>query len=254
MRKAIGFTTLPLILAGALAGCSLPAEPQDNLEEVTLADSQLNDAYTYFAITADVRRCAFPTCGGWFLSRVNKTTTQCHDGRYASSCYTPVLDWSQAFLSAEQQGQLLEACSRDTASGGVYGVVRGSFARTNSTTPRPGMGRFVISEAWITDADALSDGVFVKIRDNGLRCFTSPCPSLTETTLNNSRVTDIAAIDFAPSGMSDDEIAELMQTTTTPDGVMVAGYRYTVRENGATALGRTATTGYYCLTPTLPPE
>jgi hypothetical protein len=68
------------------------------------------------------------------------------------------------------------------------------------------------------------------------------------------RVTDIAAIDFTPSGMSDNEIAELMQTTATPEGVMVAGYRYTVRENGTTALGRTATTGYCCLTPTLPPE
>lgn len=201
-------------------------------------------AGTYYAITADLRRCATPLCGGWFLAQLNRPTTPCHDNRSADKCYTPVLDWSIADLSDAQQAELREASRTSATAGQVHAIVRGAFAPTNSTTPQPELGSFIITEAWVAVDDGPASGTFVWVRDNGLRCLVAPCPNLTERTLNASRVTDIADVDFSPAGLTDSELEVCTTAMYGPDGVIVAGQRYTVQANGNTAPGRTATAAY----------
>jgi hypothetical protein len=230
-------------------------DPQDELVGEAAGsqalDGAVDGAYTYFGITADLRRCPSPLCGGWFLARVNRATTSCHDGRPAATCYTPVLDWSDANLSAAQQAKLLDASSRDAGSGDVYAIVRGRFARTNST-PQPTTGRFVISEAWVAEGTGTPDGTFVRIVDNGVRCFVAPCPSVTETTLNMGRTADIAEIDWTPAGLTERELEGCIQAMSTPGGLLVAGYRYTMTANGVTASARSATVAYERLSDAAP--
>jgi hypothetical protein len=247
MRSLLGFTTLPSALLCALAGCAsgVADDPTDD----SAIEAASNDASTYFAITADLRRCASPACGGWFVSRVNRTTTQCHDGRIAASCYTPVLDWSRSGLTGDQQAAMVQACSEGALSSSVYAVVRGQFAHRNTTTPRPDLGRFVISEAWLAEGDAVSGGAFVKLHDNGIRCFVAPCPSITEVTLNLATTTDIAGLDWTPSGMTDDQITECTGDLVTSDGLLAVGARTTMIENGTAASGRTVTVAYQRLAP-----
>lgn len=203
--------------------------------------------YAFFAIMSDVRKCSYPTCGGWILQRLNQPTTRCNDGRLATTCYTPVLDWSQANLPESQQAALLDACTEYAGSAGVYAIVRGKFARTNHTTPRPELGRFVITEAWLAENDAVSSGTFVNVKDNGVRCFAAPCPSFTESALNLASTTDIAAVDFTPAGLTESEVEECTGLMSTPTGLIVAGDRYTVNIDGRTADGRTGTAAYYRL-------
>jgi hypothetical protein len=231
-----------------LASRSSSADPPDEITsdsagEATL-DSAVDGAFTYFAIAADLRKCASPACGGWFLHRLNRSLTQCHDRQYAATCYTPVLDWSEADLSEAQQRKLLDAAGRSATSGAVDAIVRGRFAPTNRTTPDPSLGRFVITEAWVAEGSVPAQGAFVRVKDNGLRCLVAPCPSITETTLNTSLVTDIAAIDWSPSGLSDLEISADIAAMSTPGGILIAGYRYTVSGPGGTAQARTATAAY----------
>src|ERR1041384_5229775 len=104
MRSLFGIALSALI--GALAGCS-PATPQDELVDEsshpgvvgdnagTSADAVAQDS-AYFGIAADLRKCAYPMCGGWFLKSLNESATKCPDGRSGSACYTPELDWSEA--------------------------------------------------------------------------------------------------------------------------------------------------------------
>lgn len=243
MRYISSFTLLALsAVTGAQAACSSPAQAQTG----PVGESAMTDATGgtgYYAIRSDLRRCASPMCGGWFLAELNQSTTTCHDGSTADQCYTPVLDWSNANVPEPQQSELLDAASTSATSGQVYAIVRGTFAPTNST-PQPQLGRFVIAEAWVAEGDGAAQGTFVHVKDNGRRCFVAPCPNLTETTLNTSLVTNIADVDFAPSGMSDAEIAECTQSMYGPDGMLVAGNRYTVQVDGRTADGRTATQAY----------
>lgn len=253
MRHVSSFMLLALsTVTGAQTACSTPAHAQaDPAGEsaVTVASS----ATGYYAISSDLRRCASPTCGGWFLAELNQSATTCHDGSTASQCYTPVLDWSNANLPEPQQSQLLDAARTGATAGRVYAVVRGTFAPTNSTTPQPQLGRFIVAEAWVAEGDGPAQGAFVHVQDNGRRCFVAPCSNLTEMTLNTSQVTDIADVDFTPSGMSDAERAECTQAMYGPAGILVAGDRYTVQVDGRTAPGRTATQAYRRLGPDAPP-
>jgi len=206
------------------------------------------DPYGYFGIAKDVRKCAFPMCGGWFLTSLNRSATRCPDGRDAASCYTPVLDWSAAGLPEDQQGRLLAACEEHGSSAGVYAIVHGRFARSDRATANPEPGRFVISEAWLAEGDMVSRGSFVRLADNGVRCVAAPCPSITETSINLGTSTDIAGIDWTPAKLQDEQIAECVENMSTPDGLLVAGSRYTVTGEAGAAPGRIATAAYYRLT------
>lgn len=236
----------------APTACSNPAQAQGAPLGESTATAAPNTPGTYYAITADLRRCASPLCGGWFLdqlNQLNRPTMRCHDGSTAQLCYAPELDWSSANVSEDQRNQLLEAASTGAISGQVVAVVRGTFAPGN-TTPRPELGRFVITEAWVAEGDGPATGTFVWIRDNGLRCFAAPCPNLTERTLNTPQVTDIADVNFAPAGLTDSEVEMCTNAMYGPDGLIVAGDRYTVQANGNTAPGRTATAAYLRLSST----
>ena len=260
MRPLNGFGILQSSLICALASCSSaaaapqasasasidPAAPDGTAASATAADS------AYFSIRKDLRRCAYPRCGGWFLSQVNSATTQCHDGSVATSCYTPVLDWANSGLDDAQQAALNEAANHAAISSGVYAMVAGRFARTKATTPEPTLGRFVVSEAWVSEGDGVSSGAFVKLKDNGLRCFVAPCSNLTETTLNTPQTTNIAEVDWTPSGLTEDQIQVCTQDMYGPEGLVVAGDRYTTTVNGTTAKGRTETAAYRRLVPQSP--
>lgn len=261
MRALHGFMTLQSALICALASCSsAAAAPEASAGTSTdqaapdgTAPSATAAASEYFSIRTDLRKCAYPMCGGWFLSRVNNSTTQCHDGTIATSCYTPVLDWTNSGLDDGQQAALNDAANHAAvSSGGVYAIVVGRFARTNTTTPQPTLGRFVISEAWVAEGDGESSGTFVKVKDNGLRCFAPPCPNLTETTLNTSQTTNIAEVDWTPSGLTEDQINDSTEDIYGPNGLMIAGDRYTRTVNGTAAQGRTVTAAYQKLVPQSP--
>lgn len=248
MRSQLSLATLPLLMFTGLTGCASSVDPEDALATEVANDAALagntSDQYTYFSVTADLRKCASPYCGGWFFGSLNKTMTKCHDGTYATSCYTPVIDWSGAGLSDADQARMLAACNEGASSGAVYAIMRGRFVRTNHTTPHPELGRFLVTEAWVGENDAVADGAFVQVKDNGLRCFAAPCANLTETTINLSLRADIADVDWSWGGFSEPQIEECTQAMYSPAGIVVAGYRYTVTENGNTAMGRTATAAY----------
>jgi uncharacterized protein DUF6748 len=254
MRSLIGLTTLPSVLTCALAACSPPGDTPDELVgEVAGAggvgsttNSAADDAYSYFGLTPDLRKCPSPTCGGWFLKQLNLSAMKCFDS-YAASCYAPVLDWSEANLSEAQQATLLDASRKESVLGGVYAVVRGRFAPTDGTTLRAEPTRFVITEGWVAESDTPSVGAFVRVQDNGLRCIKAPCPNLTEWTLNMAVSTDIAGVDFTPARLSDAQTEECLEEMASPSGLLVAGHRYTVYDDGDTAKGRTANAAYYRL-------
>jgi hypothetical protein len=243
--------SLSVVLASSLASCTQALESDDLAGEAedevsaSVADIAVPGATAYFAIGADWRACAPPECGGWYLDRLNRQNTRCHDGSLAEECYTPVLDWSEANLSDEKQAELLYECYESSlAEGIVHAVVRGRFEPTNSTTPRPELGRFVITEAWVVEGEGVSDGVFVGAVDNGLRCLVAPCPNITETVLNRPRSTDIAEVELSAAGLTEEEIGECVQEMYSPGGILVAGYRYTVNVDGRTAKGRAVTAAF----------
>jgi hypothetical protein len=232
--------SLMVVILGVTACAS--SGPVDDLAGETAADDAvdgkadgaIDGAYTYFEISQDLRKCASPICGGFFVARVNRSYTYCADHTAQDACYVPALDWSEANLSDDLQAKLLDAATLDATADGVHAIVRGRIA------PQ----RFVVTEAWVEEGDTVSDGVFVRAKNNGIQCISAPCPTITEKALDESRSANIAAIDWSYASLSDREVDSLTAALATDGGVIFAGDRYTVTENGRHAKGRTATAVY----------
>src|SRR5690242_5771385 len=94
------WAALPLVSFSLFAAACSSDEVFDELAGETdadeiaegKADAAVDGSYTYYEITADFRKCASPMCGGFFLDRLNRSETKCHDGHYQTACYTPELD------------------------------------------------------------------------------------------------------------------------------------------------------------------
>jgi hypothetical protein len=211
------------------------------------ADGAADGTYTYFSIDADLRKCLSPVCGGFFLARLNRSTTICADGHAAASCYTPTLDWSESRLSDDLQHKLVDAANTGASAAGVRAIVRGRFA-AKTYAGHGNMGKFVVTEAWVAETDAVSDGVFAKVVSSHIECITTPCPTLKEKGLNQSRTANIAAIDWSFAGLTDREVQGFEDEILTPHGTIVAGDRYAVGHEK----GRTATAAYHMLVDTGP--
>jgi len=208
------------------------------------ADGAVDGPYTYFAIYKDLRKCAAPSCGGFDLHRLNRTTTVCHNGTNGWSCYVPELDWSASNLSSDLQAGLVDGATRGASTLGALAIVRGRFAAQNFAG-FGNLGRFIVTEAWVAENDAVSEGVFVKVHDNGVRCITAPCPTIEEKALNTSRWANIHGLDWEVGGFDSDQLDKLTtEMVATPHGVLIAGDRYTFTENGSRAKGRTVTAAY----------
>ena len=246
--------SLPLIVAAAAAPLMTTACSTSTSDELAgetsaddaaidgKADAAVDGAYTYFEIWTDMRKCAAPMCGGYFVARLNRAYTTCVDHQQRAACYIPALDWSQSGLSDGLQQKLATAANTDAMASGVHAIVRGRFAPQQYA--QGNLGRFVVTEAWVEEGDAVSDGVFVRAKTNNIQCIAAPCPTITEKALNTSRSANIAAIDWSPTGMQEREVTAMNLALLTEGGVILAGDRYSYTENGRTAKGRTALAAY----------
>lgn len=231
-----------LAAASVLLGACASSAPTDELAGESSADDAIggkadgavDGSYTYFEVWTDLRKCAAPACGGFFVARLNRSYTVCPDHTAQDACYVPSLDWTEAGVSEGLQGKLLAAATVDATSEGVHAIVRGRFA------PQ----RFIVTEAWVEEGDTVSDGVFLRAKTNSIQCIAAPCPTITEKALNASRSANIAEIDWSYAGLEERQIETFTGRLATEGGVILAGDRYTVHENGRTAKGRTATAVY----------
>lgn len=248
LRSLKALAAVSFLFASACSSTSEPDElAGESADDAALdgkADTAVDGAYTYFEIWRDMKKCAAPSCGGFYLQRLNRSTTVCHNGKSQWSCYVPQLDWAESKLRPDLQSSLIDAAGRDALAPGVIAIVRGRFA-PKSYSGFGNLGRFVVTEAWVAEGNGVSDGVFAKVRDNGVRCIQSPCPTVTEKGLNTSRSANIHSLDWSVGGFEDDQISKMaMELVTRPSGVIIAGDRYTFKENGINAKGRTVTAAY----------
>src|SRR5690242_15103572 len=88
-----------LALVGVLAaGCGAVDSSSLDDPELLGADGKADSASstsTYYTMRPDLRKCAFPLCGGTFVKRVNQPETKCLDGSWADECRVLDVDYSK---------------------------------------------------------------------------------------------------------------------------------------------------------------
>src|SRR5262249_46546639 len=107
-------THAPAVASAAVSLTGGEAAPQ------TLAGNS-----SFYSFRHDLRKCASPRCGGFFVKLVNQSRTRCADNRLQSECYVANIDWG---------GQ--------TEPDNDHGLLRGTIRR------RGEFGLLRVSEIW----------------------------------------------------------------------------------------------------------
>jgi len=196
-----------LTLMVLTAGAPRPASESFTIqaaENATTVDS-LASTSTYFTVRRDVRRCASPMCGGYFVRRVNQSRTLCANNRYAPECYVAEIDW-------DGQGEV--ETNRALLRGDIVGSTHQRFGK---------LGRLKVRESWQAATDSQTTGEFLRVRDLGVRCITHPCLTHHEAQLNSTQSRKIAGVELNKVGASDALIQEAFTALTSPEGILVGG-------------------------------
>jgi hypothetical protein len=194
------------------------------------------DGSSYLTLRRDVRRCASPLCGGFFVSRVNRLTTVCVDGSRSEACYVADLDLSALGLS-DEQAALVRNVPEDF-------VLRGDIVPFSSEFGE--LGRLSVSEAWQGHADVEARGAFLRVKNEGIVCITNPCLSFSAELLN-SRLPTVSIAEVDLEGISADPTDGLEQTNAA-EGLLVAGWPEIVSGPAGRALGIDASEYFIPLT------
>lgn len=160
---------------------------------------------TYYTVRPIVRRCASPLCGGYFVKRVNQSSTRCSDGKHAAQCYVAEIDWNHE-PSVQPKRALL----------------RGEIV--SKQLPRVGkVGIFRVRESWEAASDKTPTGAFYRVRDRGVRCIAHPCLTHSEAQLNSTSSSNIAGVDLQKVEAESTHLTGASTAMTAAEGVLVAG-------------------------------
>lgn len=172
---------------------------------VSAVADPLASTSSFYMIRRDLRRCASPMCGGYFVKLVNQSRTRCGNGRYMNECYVAEIQWD---------GQTEPQNDR--------ALVRGSLS-TRDYDKRGRFGVLRVREVWLPASDAQPTGTFFRVRDRGIRCIAAPCETHHEAKLNTSVSRNIAGVDLSGAGPSENSVNEATAAMTTAEGILIAG-------------------------------
>ncbi|HEV7397121.1 MAG TPA: DUF6748 domain-containing protein [Pyrinomonadaceae bacterium] len=217
MRVARTFRTLALVLILSVLAFSggAFARRTDHGELDKIPDSAVphtfpkpepaTDNSTYYLVRRDLRRCASPMCGGFFVRRVNFPTTPCTDGKNSSECYVSEIQWN-----GHEQVETGKA------------LLRGIIAPNREQRFRK-FGSFQVSEVWQAAGEKNPSGDFYRVRDLGVRCIAAPCPTHHEAKLNTTEARNIAGVDLSHVGATEESESHAVAYMTGNQGILVAG-------------------------------
>jgi hypothetical protein len=180
-------TPLAFVLASAAAWTFLGACSSDKSGEETVAPSAdeqslVSPTSLFYSVRRDPRMCPSPTCGGYFLTELNRTTPE----RYVSRFELPFTLWDD-----ETAGRVL-----DTPDGDL--VVRGSLASDEVTTTTPYL---VVWEAFrgLPGATPGTPDRFYQVaaREPPISCIVAPCNNQLASLLNGGTVLDFTSVSVA---------------------------------------------------------
>ncbi|MFO0601178.1 MAG: DUF6748 domain-containing protein [Myxococcaceae bacterium] len=155
-----------------LAGCGV-SDAQLTDDDVASESGELGTtSRTYVVFRHDMRRCASPMCGGWFVHDVNRASVR--------EVYVPGFDFTGSGLTEEQQ--------QVVTSGGNFEVVL--YGKLGAL--KNGYRDFVVSSAWrglpgVTFTEGKDS--FFRASNVSIQCITAPCPSMKASKLHSTSTT-----------------------------------------------------------------
>lgn len=209
------------------------------------------DSGVTYIVKQDYRKCAFPMCGGWFLTPVNQysLTLQTEDEAYASaallpnSIYVAYINYKRMGLTAKQIEELQAAIRAEQA------LLKGTVTATDSRSKT-----LVATNAWVGANKNTAVGPYLNVTSTGIVCITTPCPYFKANVINTGYSTEFHDLSFEKSGLDDNQILQAWTAIST-GGLVLTGTRYASTgfdETGApprTGVGIAATKVFFAYPP-----
>ena len=215
ITRIVFSTLIPTLLALPLFACDPEAGDDDDESRAGELAAKIAVA-DYFIVTGpDMRKCVSPICGGYFVGRVNTEVARCADGTWQAECHMFDLDLSKLELDPATEEKAREAIT----SGGA--LVRGALAKVDIGSPILA-DVLVANEVWIGATGNEPEGHFSRVDDTGIVCFTYPCATFIERSLNTNLVDNLDGVDLASSGATAQQVTAA-QAELNATGLLVAG-------------------------------
>lgn len=225
------------LTALTLSSAATPQLMKGNFEEPSVINDSAGESVlvlpepaaansTFYSVRRDRRRCVSPMCGGYFVKRVNLTSTRCGDGRWKSECYVAEINWNGQSEN-DSDGLLVRG-----------NIVAKRYERFGN------LGELRVSESWKAAGANQPVGTFYRVRDRGLRCITFPCPTHSEAKLNSSLRRNIAGVNLQGAGLDGSATSAVNMAITGPEGVIVTGRDVRVTGPGGRSFELRATQVY----------
>lgn len=183
---------------------------------------------TTYSVKPDYRKCAFPMCGGWFLTPVNQYSIQLQneDEAYQSaallpnSIYVAYINYKRLGLTEKQIAELNSAIHSEQV------LLRGILINS------PISGRVITRSktlaangAWISANKNPAVGPYLKISSTGIVCITTPCPYFKAALLNSDYTREFHDLSLEKAELDREQEAQAWQAIST-EGLVMTGTTY----------------------------
>jgi hypothetical protein len=182
---------LSLVL-GACANLETAAESHD-LAAQSAALSNERSEQTTFLVKRDLKKCSFPRCGGFYVTKLNQDKLTCADGKRARECYVASIEFENG-LTADD-GELVRG-TLTVKNFGEKGWDFGVLVATAAFTPA------------VSEGLAKPVGSFYVPYDTGIRCIRQPCNSMGALALNTGHTKTVHSVAFARKNADEKALIE----------------------------------------------
>jgi hypothetical protein len=210
---------------------------------------------TTYIVKPDYSKCAFPMCGGWFLTPVNQYSLQLQteDEAYQSaallpnSIYVAYINYKRLGLIEEQIAELNNAIQSEQA------LLRGTIISSPTSGIVPSRTKTLVANgAWVGANKNTPVGPYLKISSTGIVCITTPCPYFNATLINSDYTRQFHDLSLEKAALDREQEAQAWQAIST-DGLVITGTTYETTgfdETGAEpgkGIGIAATKVFFCI-------
>lgn len=191
-------------IATSLFGCAVD---QGTDESAGIAEQAVSVPATqqYYTVTPDMRLCASPKCGGFFIKAVNQKSTTCADGTVADSCYVAAIDYRA--MGGDPQVKAATVVVKGKQTLVDYGAL-GKF------------GQLIALDAWGSATSVVPSGIYYRMQSQPIVCITAPCFNIKAETLNVGTITSLSSYDLSRVGATREQIAAAVEAMK--DGRLLA--------------------------------
>lgn len=169
---------------------------------------------SFYRVRPDLRKCASPFCGGYWISLVNRKSTVCIDGEARSECYVAAINWDNIVSGSPESSTL----------------VRGEQRRVEF----PGAGQFgtlIAEQAWRPATSAAAEGMWYGLHNTDIQCITYPCFNIKERMLNRQETELLSGIDLSGVKATDADV-ESAYDALSSEGLIAVGRNQVVPNEG----------------------